>query len=238
MKAMIFAAGLGTRLRPFTNDKPKALVPVAGMPLLEYTIRRLRTAGVRELVVNVHHFADKVEAFLNRKHHFGLNIHISDEREQLLNTGGGLKAAAHWLQDSPFLLLNTDIVSNIDLLALHRAHLRSGALATLATRDRDTSRYLLFDASGQLCGWKNLKTGARKKVRASDVLQPRAFSGIQVVSPAIFAYMSAEESVFSIIDTYLRAAASERILSYPHDTDIWLDVGKPDQLLKQQLLPE
>lgn len=228
--AMLFAAGLGTRLRPLTNDRPKALVELAGKPLLERAIQQLKKAGIQQLVINVHHFADQIEAFLAENDHFGLQIHISDERGQLLETGGGLLKAKAWLEDGPFLVMNTDVVSNIDLPTLMRAHLDSRAMATLAVRRRQTSRYLLFDESRQLVGWENTKTGAQRMSRLTSGYTQYGFSGIQMIDPQLFDYMPAQLGKFSIIDTYLAAAKTEIIKGFPHDTDIWYDVGKPEQL--------
>lgn len=227
MKAMIFAAGLGTRLRPLTANKPKALVEIGGMPLLEIAIRRLQKHGVTELVVNVHHFAEQIIYFLQQRGHFGLTIHISHERGQLLNTGGGLKKAAHWLEGGPFLVMNADVLTNMDFSKLLSTHRASGALATLAVRRRQSSRHLLFDNQRQLVGWVHNGTGELKLVRDVPETErhPRAFSGIQVIDPQLFRYFPAED-VFSTIDWYLAAAAHEPVQSYEHDMDIWLDVGK------------
>jgi len=227
MKAMIFAAGLGTRLRPLTANKPKALVTVGGIPLLEIAIRRLKKHGVTELVVNVHHFADQVIYFLQQQANFGITIHISDERRQLLNTGGGLKKAAPWLEGDPFLVMNADVLTNMDFSKLLAAHRKAGAMATLAVRRRNSSRHLLFDNGGQLVGWQHNRTGETKMVRhvPDKERNARAFSGIQVIDPALFRYFP-EETVFSTIDWYLAAAAYEPIQAYEHDMDIWLDVGK------------
>jgi NDP-sugar pyrophosphorylase family protein len=229
MKAMIFAAGLGTRLRPLTNDKPKALVEVDGLPLLEIAIRRLKYFGCRDVVINIHHFGDLILRFLEDKHHFDMNIMVSDERDLLLNTGGGLKKARPFLEGAPFLVYNTDIVTNMDLRAFYEKHKANGAIATLATRDRSTSRYLLFNEAHRLVGWTNVKTGELKLPVASTDYHQRAFSGIHVLSPEIFDFMP-EEEVFSIIDVYLNIAAHQLILEYPHDEDRWIDVGKIPEL--------
>lgn len=238
MKAMIFAAGLGTRLRPLTDDKPKALVEVGGMPLLEIAIRRLKWFGVEEIIVNAHHYAGQIEDFLHSRNHFNLDITISDERELLLNTGGGLKKAA-WFFDNgeSFLVLNTDVLTNLDLRAMFQAHRHSKAIATLAVRDRDTSRYLLFDEALHLAGWRNKKTGAERWSRSEREVQEYAFSGIQVLDPALFEYFP-EEDVFSIIDVYLDAAKKEPIIAYPHDDTFWLDVGKLPALSRAEELVE
>lgn len=236
MKAMIFAAGLGTRLRPLTTDKPKALVEVGGMPLLEIAIRRLRWFGIKEVIINVHHYAGQIEAFLKDRDYFGLQIAVSDEREFLLNTGGGLKKAAWFFEaDAPFLILNTDVLTDLDLRTMYETHRRSEALATLAVRSRETSRYLLFDERKQLTGWRNNQTGEERWSRSKQTVREYAFSGIQVLDPAIFDFFP-EEPVFSIIDVYLKAATTAPILAYPHEHTFWLDVGKPHALERAEEL--
>lgn len=231
MKAMVFAAGLGTRLRPLTNDQPKALVEVGGYPLLEIAIRRLLAFGYDEIVVNVHHFADQVETFLQSNGNFGARVHLSDERPQLLDTGGGLKKAAQWLRsEESFLVHNVDVLTDLDLHAFQRAHDASGALATLAVRSRQTSRYLLFDEAGLLSGWKNVKTGEEKNSRAVSSAMSLAFSGIQCIHPRLFDYMPEGDEVFSIIDVYLEAARTAKVAGFRHDDSQWLDVGKPEAL--------
>lgn len=232
MKAVIFAAGLGTRLRPLTNTIPKALVPVNGVPLLQIAIQKLLQHGITDLVINVHHFADQIESFLNQHHHFGAQIQISDERAQVLETGGGLNKAKEWLKEEDFLVLNADVVSNIDLSALIDFHRKHQPIATLAIRKRVSSRYLLFNEDYRLVGWQNVKTDERRISVAQQLQAPFGFSGIQVISPRLFNYMPDEEQKFSIIDTYLEAAKREVILGYSHTQDIWLDVGKPEQLEK------
>lgn len=235
MKAMLFAAGLGTRLRPLTDDRPKALAEVGGMPLLEIAIRRLMYFGCRDIMVNIHHFGQQILDFLEANGNFGANITISDERDLLLDTGGGLKKAAWFFRDAPFLVHNTDILSNINLQAFYEAHLRAGALATLAVRQRQSSRYLLFDDGGQLSGWRNARSGEERICRQAARQHPLAFSGIYVLSPAIFSYMPDEE-VFSIIDVFLRAGQTEPILAYRHDDSLWLDVGRPQTLEQAEAL--
>jgi NDP-sugar pyrophosphorylase family protein len=231
MKAMVFAAGLGTRLRPYTNDRPKALVEVQGKSLLEITLLRLRAAGVVEAVVNVHHFADLVIAHLQAHDNFGLTIHLSDERECLLDTGGALKKAAPLLSDAPFLLHNVDILSDLDLRALYAAHLaHPDALSTLAVRQRKTSRYLEFDEAGLLAGWKNARTGAQKISRESALVTDWAYSGIAVIDPRLFAFFPPDEAVFSVVDVWLDAARTQAIRNFPHHESRWLDVGKPEAL--------
>ncbi|MEL6589254.1 MAG: nucleotidyltransferase family protein [Bacteroidota bacterium] len=230
MKAMIFAAGLGTRLRPLTNDRPKALVEVDGRSLLEWNILRLQAAGYREIVVNVHHFGQRVIDFLASLQLEGMQFYVSDERETLLDTGGGLWQAREFLADGEdFLLCNADILTDLDLAALREQHLQRKALASLSVRQRQTSRYLLFDPDKRLCGWENIKTGERKMSRQQTELQQWAFSGHHYLSPRIFPLI-AERGVFSIIDLYLRLAKEHDIYAFPDQEANWLDVGKPERL--------
>jgi NDP-sugar pyrophosphorylase family protein len=235
MKAMVLAAGLGTRLRPLTDDRPKALVEVAGRALLEITLSRLRTFGVREVIVNVHHFADKVLDYLKANANFGMRIEISRE-DVLLDTGGGLKKAGYFfLGDSsrleePFILHNVDVISTIDLRRMVQFHTDNQALATLAVQERKTSRYLLFDDQLQLCGRRSGRDGATELVRSSPQTQALAFAGIHVISPRLIPMM-VEEGVFSIINSYLRLAGQgEKILAFRADEYYWRDLGRPDDL--------
>ncbi|NRB61850.1 MAG: nucleotidyltransferase family protein [Saprospiraceae bacterium] len=227
MKAMIFAAGLGTRLRPLTANKPKALVEIGGIPLLGIALRRLRKYGCKEVVVNVHHFADQVRFYLSRQLDLGMAIHISDETGMLLHTGGGLKKASRWFSGSPFLVVNADVLTNMNFAELMQKHRTSNAIATLAVRKRTSSRMLIFGRDQQLAGWTHTVTGERKMSR---VILPEeetllAFSGIQVIDPALFDFFP-EKEIFSTIDLYLAAAKTERIVGINHDKDIWVDVGK------------
>jgi len=231
MRAMILAAGLGTRLRPFTNDRPKALVTINGRTLLEITLARLRSFGVRDVIVNAHHFAGQVIAYL-QNNDFGMRIEISNE-EELLDTGGGLKKVARFFQQEnsgePFLVHNVDVLSSIDLLRMVQSHRDKQALATLAVRRRATSRQLLFDNQLQLCG---RKTGDQEPelVRAVATSQALAFCGIHVLSPRIFQRMT-EGGVFSIITSYLRLAGEgERIMAFRADEYYWRDVGRPESI--------
>lgn len=234
MKAMVLAAGLGTRLRPLTNDKPKALVEIAGKTLLEITLARLRAFGIQDVIVNVHHFADAVVEYLRAHGNFGMHIEISRE-EELLDTGGGLKNAAWFFAEGadggePFFVHNVDVVSEIDLATMMRFHVERDALATLAVQRRDTSRPLLFDAKGVLSGRRAGMAGADELVRNVDDAEPLAFAGIHVMSPQIFAKMR-EEGAFSIIPAYLRLAAEgERICAFRADAYAWRDVGKPESI--------
>jgi len=230
MKAMIFAAGLGTRLYPITLNKPKALVEVAGKTLLQLAIEKVSNAGYHELVINVHHFGDQIIDFLKMHNNFGLSIKISDERGQLLDTGGGLVKAAPWLEgEGPFLIYNVDVLSDIDLDQFRKYHKELGGLATLAVRDRETARYLAFDESMQLSGWKNIKTGDEIVSRNMQNCSLLAFSGIQLIEPSIFKLIS-ETGSFPLMSLYLRLAAEHRIMGYPDNSNLWMDLGKPEQL--------
>ncbi len=233
MKALLFSAGLGTRLRPITDNKPKAMVEVAGKPLLQWNIENLKRAGIEEIVVNIHHFPDQIIDFLKKNKNFGLEVHISDERDQLLDTGGGLAKASHYFLEEPFLVHNVDILSDIDFNALMEHHFDTDAIATLAVSSRKTSRYLMFaDENSILTGWTNIKTGDIKISRiTTDMITNYAFSGIQIIDPKIFDYFQEEEK-FSIIDLYLNVAKTEKIVCYEHDDKNWLDVGKPENIEK------
>jgi NDP-sugar pyrophosphorylase family protein len=240
MKAMILAAGLGTRLRPLTDDRPKALVEVAGRTLLEIALKRLGAFGVQEVIINIHHHADMILDYLKANDNFGLRIEVSRE-ETLLDTGGGLKKAAHFfLQDEvsaqePFLLHNVDVLSTIDLGEMVRFHSEHGALATLAVQDRETSRYLLFNGQGQLCGRRvgraaEAEAGETEMAQPAGQLLPLAFSGIHVISPRLFSRMD-EDGAFSIITAYLRLAAQgEKILAFRADDSYWRDLGRPEHI--------
>jgi mannose-1-phosphate guanylyltransferase len=234
MKAMVLAAGLGTRLRPLTDDRPKALVEIGGRTLLEITLARLRAFGIRDVIVNVHHFADKVISFLTERQNVGMHIEVSRE-DVLLDTGGGLKKAGWFFLDSdsvaePFILHNVDVVSTIDLQRMVQFHLDNQALATLAVQHRDSSRQLLFDEHLQLCGRRAGREAKPEIVRTAPKTDALAFSGIHVISPRLLTLMK-EEGVFSIIDTYLRLAGSgEKIIAFRADDYYWRDLGKPADL--------
>jgi NDP-sugar pyrophosphorylase family protein len=232
MKAMIFAAGLGTRMSPLTDNLPKALVPVSGKPLLEIVIRRLIFFGFREIIINVHYKADQIVAFLKKNKNFGIDIHISDESELLLETGGGLQKAAPFFKDGkPFLVCNCDILSNINLDTLIAAHLQSEAIATVAVRDRVTSRYFLFDESLNLCGWKNTKTDEVRMSRSVQAPSAFAFSSFQVLTPTFLELLPTEPKKYSIIDVYLKAAQSHVVKGFLHNEDTWADIGTPKHII-------
>ncbi|HTX87753.1 MAG TPA: nucleotidyltransferase family protein [Bacteroidales bacterium] len=229
MKAMILAAGLGTRLRPLTETLPKALVTVEGKTLLEHSLRHLEEYGIREVIINIHHLGGQIRSFLDEHHDFGLKITLSDESDALLDTGGGLKKASWFFAgDEPFLVRNVDVISGLDLHLLAESHRKNRALATLAVRRRETSRYLLFrKPDHRLCGWENRQTG--EKIFCSetaDNLVPLAFSGIQVISPEIFPLVT-EEGKFALTGMYLRLARDHRILGYEENESRWEDAGKP-----------
>ncbi len=239
MKAMILAAGLGTRLRPLTDDRPKALVEVAGRTLLEITLSRLRTFGVREVIVNVHHFADMVVEYLKKNGNFGMRIEISQE-EILLDTGGGLKKAAWFFlenssdADEPSILHNVDVISTIDLERMVQWHREKKALATLAVQDRATSRYLLFDEKDQLCGRRAGRDGTLEMARPARETRALAFSGAHVISPRLLSKMT-EQGAFSIISSYLRLAGQgEKILAFRADEYYWRDLGKPENVTQAE----
>ena len=262
MKAMILAAGLGTRLRPLTDNRPKALVELSSRTLLEITLTRLRTFGVTEVIINVHHFAGQVIDYLKSKNNFGLRIEISREDDLLLDTGGGLKKAAWFFLedraslDDPFLLHNVDVISTIDLRAMLQFHTENQALATLAVQSRQSSRYLLFDNHNQLrsrrINNKDTVTSSETRSLSSSSslathhspllqspepspLQPMAFSGIHILSPRLLPLLT-EEGVFSIIPSYLRLTAQgQKILAFRADQYYWRDLGRPADLAQAAL---
>ncbi|MGA7907913.1 MAG: nucleotidyltransferase family protein [Candidatus Sulfotelmatobacter sp.] len=235
MKAMILAAGMGTRLRPLTDRRPKALVEVGSRTLLEITLTRLQSFGVREVIINVHHFADMVIEYLNKNDNFGMRIEISRE-DTLLDTGGGLmKAAWFFLEPAnrtqePFILHNVDVISTIDLGRMVQFHTEDHALASLAVQERETSRYLLFDEQHRLCGRRAGRDGKPELVQPSPHWLALGFSGIHVISPRLLALIT-EHGAFSIVDSYLRLAArGERILAFRADEYHWRDLGKPENV--------
>ena len=235
-QAMIFAAGLGTRLKPLTDTMPKALVRIGGEPLIKHVVLRLKEAGFQRIVVNVHHFAQQIIDYLEENEHFGLDIRISDETEQLLETGGGIKKARDLFDPhSPVLIHNVDILSNVDLTAFYDHACSFGAEATLLVSERQTKRYLLFDDEYRLVGWTNKETGEVKSPHnwvkdELQSLQMLAFSGIHVFSPALFPMMDQWPDRFPIIDFYLKACATHPLSGYVADNLRMIDVGKLDSL--------
>ena len=236
MKAMIFAAGMGTRLKPFTDKHPKALAKIHEKTLIQRNIEYLKSFGLSDLIINVHHFADQIETFLKEHDNFGCTITISDEREELLETGGGLLKVKDNLQGmDSFLVMNADILTNLNLESLIYAHNLADCLATLAVTDRESSRYLLFNRQNELCGWKNTKTGETKIIRQEDEYIPKAFSGIHIINPKIFNLIR-QSGKFSIIDSYLDLCAEHSIKGFDHSCDILIDVGKPEAIAKAEKL--
>lgn len=234
-RAMILAAGLGTRFKPWTDAHPKALAPVNGKSLLQRNIEYLQGYGIREVVVNVHHFADQIIRALGAAGGWGSEIFISDETAAVLETGGGLKKARPWLDKAPFVLMNVDILTDMDLGAMIRDHFAHRPLATLAVTNRSTSRYFLFDGQDRLCGWRNVSTGQERlslppgaslPAHQGGVLIQKAFSGIHVIDPAIFDCMRLDGK-FSMVDLYLNLAAGQTIRGYDHSDSKLIDVGKP-----------
>lgn len=242
--AMIFAAGLGTRLKPYTNHCPKAMVEVAGRPMIAHQLEKLHKSGFDRVVINVHHYAEQIIDYVNANNGFGLNVAFSDERGQLLDTGGGIrKALSLFSPDSPILIHNVDIFSNADLAALYEDHVNEGAAASLLVSERSTSRYFVFDDEDHLVGWKNLQTGevrtsydglqnALKQLEKDDELyRLRAFSGIHVISPALFPLLEQQGEVFSITNFYWQNSLQQRIrcIEAPKGF-LWVDAGKPKAL--------
>jgi NDP-sugar pyrophosphorylase family protein len=229
MKAMIFAAGLGTRLRPLTDNIPKALVPLKQKPLLQHSIDFLKDAGVDEIIVNVHHFAGKVERFI-RETDFGINIEVSDERDRLLDTGGGLKKASWFFDgDEPFVLLNTDILTNLDLRTMLDYHKNQQALVTLAVRNEYRDRHLLLDRKMQLMGKGADSRNLKELVRSEEEVAKYRFSGIHILSPGVFDFLP-EEDRFPILKWYLELAKNHPVKGFDHSSDFWMDLGKPENL--------
>ena len=229
MKAIIFAAGLGSRLKPLTDNTPKALLKVNGKPLLAHAIEKLQHAGVTEIIVNVHHLAEQIISYLENNPYPKIRFSISDERDLLLDTGGGLKKAANFFNDAqPFFAYNVDILTDMDLSEMMDFHRKHGALATLAVSDRATARYLLFDNDMRLKGWTNVKTG---EVIPQNIdlkpLRKKAFSGIHVINPDLLRFLD-KKGNFPIIPEYLRLCSEHLILGYDHTGSHWMDMGKPE----------
>lgn len=245
---MIFAAGLGTRLKPLTDNMPKALVPLAGKTLLQWQIERLKAAGITDIVVNVHHFPDMIINYLHKNNNFGCRISVSDERDMLLETGGGLRKAKSLLlgvgsresgnSNEPILICNVDILSNIDLPTLLNAY-NPDEMGVVVVSERDTQRYLLFDEENRLCGWTNIATGEIRPASLASspnslIASRLAFSGMQVLNPRIFGYMDAlaqeKGEKFSLIDLYLYIAEKEILRAFVPENYRMMDVGKIAQL--------
>jgi N-acetyl-alpha-D-muramate 1-phosphate uridylyltransferase len=227
MKAMILAAGLGTRFKPWTDQHPKALALINGKTLLERNLLYLQSFGIKDVLVNVHHFADQIRHAIIVNDGWGSNISISDESHEVLETGGGLKKAAGYFDEGPFVLMNADILTDLDLKKMISFHEKYKPLATLAVTDRKSSRYFLFDQNDQLCGWRNKKSGEEIISIKGSLLREKAFSGIHFISPEIFPLMH-QQGKFSIVDVYLELAASHMILGFDHSGSKFVDVGKPE----------
>ena len=246
--AMILAAGVGSRLQPLTDATPKALLPFRGRTMLEQVVSNLKRHGITDLVINIHHHADQIVEFVRNHDHFGMKIVFSDERDRLMDTGGGILKARQFLEGSgPFLVHNVDIFSDLDLTALYDSHLRSGPLATLAVQRRETSRNLLIDEDGRLAGWRDNSSGKtimagegpyRGKVKATgaivagsakreEVLSPVAFSGIHIIDPKIFTLLDDDEP-FSIMHANLRLCGEHAIDTYDHSSGAWIDMAKKE----------
>lgn len=228
MQAMILAAGLGTRLKPITENIPKALVELEGKTLLEIAIRNLIEYNFRKIVINVHHFSDKVKEFLDNNI-FAADIYISDETDLLLDTGGGIKNAKKYFDNSPVLIHNVDVISNLNLYEFYQYHIYDDAAASLCVSKRASNRYLLFNQNNILCGWQDVKKDEKIIVRNETNLEPYAFNGIHIINPDLTKSFP-DEKVFSIIKAYLEIAKSEDIVAYRTDEIKWIDVGKTDSL--------
>lgn len=241
MKAMILAAGLGTRFKPFTDHHPKALAVVNNKTLLQRNIEYLASYAIKDLIINIHHFGDQIKNHLSENRNFGANISFSDESNNLLETGGGLKKAQWFFNDDqPFVLINSDILTDLDLNKMRLQHTSTNSLATLAVCDRVTSRYFLFDDQKRLSGWRNLKTEKEVIVHHAHNLKQKAFSGIHIISPTIFPYLISKETEspdkFSIVEPYLEITKTEKILSFDHTGAKLIDVGKPGSIEEAEKL--
>jgi len=235
MQAMILAAGLGTRFKPWTDNHPKALAMVNGKSLLERNIVYLQQFGISEVMVNVHHFADQIIETIKRNDGWNSHITISDESDQILETGGGLKKASWYFPTASFVVMNVDILTDLDLAAMIRFHQSEKPLATLAVTDRKTTRYFLFDQHSNLTGWRNTQTKEEKiSVETSDTVQ-KAFSGIHIIDPRIFPLIH-ENGKFSIVDAYLELARTETIKGFDHSRSRLVDVGRTSSVAEAESL--
>lgn len=233
-KAMIFSAGLGTRFKPWTDKHPKALAPVGGKSLLQRNIEYLQQYGVNNVVVNVHHFADQIIEAVRENRGWGSNVMISDEKDEVLETGGGLMKARPLLEgDEPFITINADILTDLDLNKLYDYHQQHKPLISFGVTDRDTSRYFLFDEDDRLCGWRNTKTGEERIVINKPGLVQKAYSCVVIFEPQVFSLIPFKGK-FSLVDVYLHLAPDHLILGYDHSGDKLVDVGKPDSISKAE----
>jgi NDP-sugar pyrophosphorylase family protein len=237
MKAMILAAGLGTRLKPFTDKHPKALVTVNGKTILQRNIEYLAGFGIKDVIVNVHHFANQIINLIKNKNGFGSKITFSDETNEVLETGGGIKKAGWFFEKEkdPFVVMNVDVLTDMNLEEMISQHKKQNPLVTLAVTQRDTSRYFLFDELDHLCGWRNIKTGEQKMSREAEKITQKAFSGIHVISPKIFTLLKMKGK-FSMVDVYLELAKTQAITAFDHSGSKFIDVGKPESILKAKKL--
>ncbi|MGL6267919.1 MAG: nucleotidyltransferase family protein [Chitinophagaceae bacterium] len=236
MRAMLFAAGLGTRLKPFTDKHPKALAPVNGKPLLQRNIEYLKKYGIEDFIINVHHFADQIETFLTEHDNFGVQITLSHEESEPLETGGGLLHASWFLADQPlpFLVMNADILTDLNLGDILNYHQDHNPLATLAVTNRKSSRNFLFNDDMILCGWINNSTGETRMARSGEKnLRPGAFTCVHIINPSIFPLVK-QLGKFSIIDTYLDLARDHDIRGFFHNQDCVIDVGRPESIIEAE----
>jgi N-acetyl-alpha-D-muramate 1-phosphate uridylyltransferase len=235
MKAMILAAGLGTRLKPFTDKHPKALAIVNGKTILQRNVEYLASFGIKEVIINVHHFADQIIDLIKENNGFASNITFSDETNEVLETGGGIKKSAWFFgkDRGPFVVMNVDILTDMNLKEMTSQHEKNNPIATLAVTSRETSRYFLFDEKNYLCGWENIKTGEKRISRKSEKYFQKAFSGIHVISPKIFSLIKMKGK-FSMVDVYLELAKSYDITAFDHSGSKFIDVGKPESILKAE----
>ncbi|RYF96573.1 MAG: nucleotidyltransferase family protein [Chitinophagaceae bacterium] len=235
MKAIIFCAGLGTRFKPWTDKHPKALALVHGKSLLQRNIEYLQRYSIYEVVVNVHHFADQIEDAIKVNNGWGSSVIISDERNEVLETGGGLLKAASLLGGEKFLAINVDILTDLDISKMIASHDKHGALATLGVSDRRTSRYFLFNEMLQLCGWRNIKTGEEKISRSDQATQQLAFSGVHIIEGRLLNMIS-QRGKFSIVDVYLDLSVNNKIIGFDHTGAKLIDVGKPEAVAEAELM--
>jgi len=237
LKAMILAAGLGSRLKPWTDKHPKALAIVNGKSLLQRNVEYLQQYGITEVIVNVHHFGDQIIDALHKNNGWGSSVTLSDETSEVLETGGGLQKASWYFKDTDhFVLINADVLTDMNLGEMLQLHMQSSALATLAVSNRETSRYFLFDEHNCLRGWRNVKTGEEKpNPLPSGNLTPKAFSGIHIINSNIFPLIK-QQGKFSMVDVYLDLCLNNTIQSFDHSASKFIDVGKPESIAKAESL--
>jgi len=238
MKAMILAAGVGSRLKPLTNETPKALIEVGGYTMLELAISYLKKYGIQEIIINIHHFADQIIEYVHKNDQFGINISFSDERNMLMDTGGAIVHASAFLDGTePFLMMGVDVLSDLDLTRMMKFHFEQKPLVTLAVKDRNTTRSLLFDEKMKLCGWRDNRTGEIVGKCQTEAKYVLGFSVIQIIQPEIFQLIT-EKGAFSIIDLYLRLMGTHKIIGFRHDENIWLEFGRADRIAEYEQTEE